>query len=78
MTMDAPERGALMLVRFVAVSLIGITIVELTLYWVVSQHYHTPMKIFPCILKSIPALLGVVCLVKSKVLAQWVSDKLDE
>jgi hypothetical protein len=29
-------------------------------------------------LKSIPALLGVVVLVKSKSLAQWVSDKLDE
>jgi hypothetical protein len=76
--MDAPERGALMLVRFVAVALIGWALVELSLYWVVSQHYNTPMKIFPCIVKSIPALLGVVCLIKSKALAQWVSDKLNE
>jgi len=67
-----------MLVRFVAAALIGWTLVELSLYWVVSQHYNTPMKIFPCVLKSIPALLGVVCLIKSKVIAQWISDKLNE
>ena len=76
--MGAPERGALMLVRFIAVALIGWTLVDFPLYWIVSQHYNTPMKIFPCILKSIPALLGVVGLIKSKAIAQWVSDKLDE
>jgi hypothetical protein len=76
--MDAPERGALMLVRFIAVALIGWTLVDFALYFVVSQHNNAPMKIFPCILKSIPALLGVAGLIKSKALAQWVSDKLDE
>jgi hypothetical protein len=75
--MDAPERGALMLVRFIAVTLIGLTLVEFALYFAVSQHNHAPMKIFPCAMKSIPALLGVVGLIKSKALAQWVSDKLD-
>jgi hypothetical protein len=75
--MDAPERGALMLVRFVAVSLIGITIIELVLYWVVSSAHHTSLEIFPCVLKSIPFLLGVVMLIKSKALAEWVSDKLE-
>jgi hypothetical protein len=78
MIMDAPERGALMLVRFVAVSLIGWTLVEFALYFAVSQHNHAPMKFFPCVVKSIPALLGIVALIKSKALAQWVSDKLDE
>ena len=67
-----------MLVRFVAVSLLGWSLVEFALYWVVSQHYNTPMKVFPCILKSIPALLGVACLIKSKALARWVADKLDQ
>jgi hypothetical protein len=76
--MEAPERGALMLVRFVAVSLIGLSLVEFALYWVVSQHYNTTMKIFPCFLKAIPALLGVAFLIKSKALARWVSDKLDQ
>src|SRR5271169_4365823 len=76
--MDAPERGALMLVRFTAVSLIGISIVEIALYWVVSQHNNTRMQIFHCVLKSIPLVLGIVALIKSKSLAQWVSDKLDD
>ena len=75
--MDASERGALMLVRFVAVALVGWTIVDFALYWAVSQHDHTPMKIFPCVLKSIPALLGIVMLVRAKAVAQWISDKLD-
>jgi hypothetical protein len=75
--MDAPERGALMLVRFVAVSLIGVTIVELVLYWVVGSAHHTPLEIFPIILKSIPFLLGVVMLIKSKSLAAWVAEKLE-
>ncbi len=66
-----------MLVRFVAVALVGWTIVDFALYWAVSQHDHTPMKIFPCVLKSIPALLGIVMLVRAKAVAQWISDKLD-
>jgi hypothetical protein len=75
--MDAPERGALMLVRFIAVALIGISVIEFALYWAVSQHNNAPMQIFPCVLKSIPFVLGVAGLIKSKALAQWVSDKLD-
>ena len=77
MTMEAPERGALMLVRFVAATLIGWTMVDLALYWVIAQHNHTRMEIFPCILKSIPAVLGIVMLIKARVLAEWISDKLD-
>ncbi len=67
-----------MLVRFIAAALLGWTVVDLSLYWVVAQHQHAALEIFPCILKSIPAVLGVVVLIKSKALAQWVSDKLDE
>jgi hypothetical protein len=76
--MDAPERGALMLVRFIAVALIGWALVDFSLYWIISQHNNTPMKIFPCVQKSIPAVLGIAGLIKSKALAQWISDKLDE
>jgi hypothetical protein len=36
------------------------------------------MEILPCILKSISAVLGIVILIKSKSIAQWISDKLDE
>jgi hypothetical protein len=76
--MDAPDRGALMLVRFTGVSLICVTLVELTLYWVIAQHNHTPVSILTCILKSIPAAVGVVMLIKAKAIAEWISNKLDE
>ena len=67
-----------MLVRFIAAALIGWTVMDFALYWAVSQHDRTPMTIFPCVLKSIPALLGIVMLVRDKAVAQWISDKLDE
>jgi hypothetical protein len=76
--MDAPDRGALMLVRFIALSLLGVTIVNLTLYWVVSEHERIEMASLPCILKSIPAVIGVILLIKARAVAGWISDKLDE
>jgi hypothetical protein len=76
--MDAPDRGALMLVRFIAVSLVGVTLVDLALYWVLAQHNHTDISIFSCGLKSIPAVIGFVLLVKARAVAGWISDKLDE
>ena len=76
--MDAPDRGALMLVRFIGISLLAVTLVNLALYWVVTQHSHTEMTIFPCLLKSIPAVIGVILLVKAKAVAEWISDKMDE
>jgi hypothetical protein len=48
------------------------------LYWVIAQHNHTGTRTFPCILKSIPAMLGIVMLIKAKAVAEWVSNKLDE
>jgi hypothetical protein len=78
MTMDAPERGALMLIRVVAVALIGWAIADIALYVVLCKHKNVPVEILPCILKSISAVLGIVILVKSKSIAEWISDKLDE
>lgn len=67
-----------MLVRFIALSLIGVSLVELVLYWVVSSAHQMPLQIFSCALKSIPAVIGILFLIKAKSLAQWISDKLDE
>jgi hypothetical protein len=75
--MDSPERGALMLVRFVAAVLIGWAIVDFVLYWVVCSHKNVPVEIFPCVVKSLPFVAGVAALIKSKSLAEWLSDKLD-
>ena len=55
-----------MLVRFIAISLLAVTLVDLALYWVVAQHNHTEMTIFPCVLKSIPAVIGLVLLLKAR------------
>jgi hypothetical protein len=76
--MEAPERGALMLVRFVAAAMMGWTVVDLALYWVLSQHDHTALGFLPCLLKSIPFVFGVVLLIKAKTVAQWISNLLDE
>lgn len=75
--METPERGALMLVRFVAVALIGWAFVDVSLYWVICSHDNKPVEVIPCLLKSLPFLLGVIMLIRAKSLAEWVSDKLD-
>jgi hypothetical protein len=75
--METPERGALMLVRFTAVALIGWSLVELALYVVISQHNSIPITFLPCLIRSLPFLAGVAMLVKARAIAQWVADKLD-
>ena len=78
--MDAPERGALMLVRFIAACAHGRRRwLDLALYWVVSAQ-HTPrrMKIFPCVLKSIPVVHRRRRFDQGQGHREWISDKLDE
>jgi hypothetical protein len=67
-----------MLVRIVAVALIGWTVVELALYWAVCRHNNVPVNTLPCVVKSLPLLAGLVVLVKARALAEWISNKLDE
>ena len=66
-----------MLVRFIAAALIGWTAVELALYYAVCSHNHTPMEFVPCAERSVPFILGAVVLIRSRSLAEWLSDKLD-
>ena len=66
-----------MLVRFVAIALIGLAVADFALYWLVCNHRNAPLEILPCAGKSLPFLVGVVMLVKSRALAEWVSEKLD-
>ncbi len=67
-----------MLVRFIAVALIGWAVAELALYGVVSSHNNQPMAVGKIIFKSLPLLAGVVVLIKQKALAEWVSDLMDD
>ncbi len=75
--MDAPERGALMLVRFFAATLVGWTLVDGSLYWVVRMHNDQPVEILTLLFKALPLLLGVVMFIKAKPVAAWISDMLD-
>ncbi|MBW8863610.1 MAG: hypothetical protein JF609_01560 [Verrucomicrobia bacterium] len=75
--MEAPQRGALMLVRFVAAALIGWAVIELSLYIVICRHKAVPVEVMQCVVKAIPLILGTVILVKDQAIAEWVSDKLD-
>jgi hypothetical protein len=75
--MEAPQRGALMLVRFVAAALIGWAVIELTLYVVICRHKAVPVEVMQCVIKAIPLIIGIVMLAKADAIAEWVSDKLD-
>ena len=66
-----------MLVRFIAIALIGWAVAELALYLAVAHHKDLPVEVVPCILKSLPMLAGVVVLIKARAIAEWVADKLD-
>jgi hypothetical protein len=77
--MDAPERGGLTLVRLIGVMLVVATILELGLYWAkcsIPEH-KVPMEVIPVLLRLIPAVLGVVVLIKARALAEWISNILD-
>lgn len=66
-----------MLVRIVAAALIGWAVVELALYFVVCSHENRPVAVGTCLVKSLPLLAGVAVLIKSKSLAEWVSNLFD-
>jgi protein-S-isoprenylcysteine O-methyltransferase Ste14 len=76
--MDAPHRGALMLVRFIAVALIGLSVIILSLSWVQSSMHHLPMRVIDFVLPSVLLVLGMVFLIKADALATWIANKLDE
>ena len=66
-----------MFVRFLACALMGWAVVEVALYLAVCHHKKLPVEIFPCVIKSIPLVIGLVMLVKARALAEWIADKLD-
>jgi hypothetical protein len=80
MIMDAPDRGALKLVWCIAASLFIIGLVEVGLYLVscLLPNPPKPVEIFSLLLKSIPVVLAIVVLIKSKAIAEWISNKMDE
>lgn len=67
-----------MLVRCLAVASIGWAMVELALYFAICRHNHDEVNVVPCLVKSLPLLAGVAMLIKSKSLAEWISNLLDD
>ena len=78
--MDAPERGALTLVRLIGVVFVFASIFELGLYWAkcANPRHPLPVEAIPCALKLIPAAIGLVILIKAKAIAEWISNILDD
>jgi hypothetical protein len=78
--MDAPEHGWLTLVRVVGVMLGVATILELGLYWAECSlpNHRVPLQLVPVLLRLIPAVAGFVVLIKSRAIADWISNILDD
>jgi hypothetical protein len=79
MEAEAPERGALTLVRLISVLLVVATILELGLYWA-ECHYAKPplpVRVGPVVGRLLPSLFGFAGLIKARAIAGWVTEKLD-
>jgi len=65
-----------MLVRFIAASLMGMSIVELALYAVEYKFRHISVNILLSTLWIVAFLVGATILIKAKAIAGWISDRL--
>ena len=65
-----------MLVRIVAIALIGFSLAYL-IPTVAEQLHAGSLAIFPCILRALPAIVGVAILIKARAVAEWLDDLLD-
>jgi len=75
--MDAPPRGALILVRFVAAGLIGLGCLDSGLYIVDCLVRHQTILPWRAMLELVPFFVGIPLLIKSRVVADWISEILD-
>ena len=66
-----------MFVRFIAACFMGLSVVELALYWAEYKFRQVPVNIFISALWVILFLAGVVILAKARDVADWISDKLE-
>jgi len=67
-----------MLVRFVAVAVIGVSLLLEGLYVADNLVHHVAVGKIHCALLAVPLILGVAMLVRAKAVAEWLSEKLDE
>lgn len=67
-----------MLVRFVAAAIIGMSLLMEGLYVADNLIHHVAIGKVHCALLTIPSVLGIVILARSRPVAEWLSEKLDE
>jgi hypothetical protein len=77
-SMDAPPRGALMLVYFAAASLISLSLLEFGLYLAECHKRQVPVGMLHASFLALLFVLGVAALVRARAIARWVDNKLDE
>jgi hypothetical protein len=77
--MDSSERGALSLVRIIAVLLVVWSLIELGLYWGQCHERNNPkpVELVPVLVRLIPAVFGFVGLIRARSLAAWVCETFD-
>ncbi len=74
--MADPERGALKLVIILAITFLGAGLISVALYFLDCSAHHIPSRPVIGALRAWPALVGVICLIKSRAIAAWLSDLL--
>jgi hypothetical protein len=74
--MESSQRGALFLVRLVAGCIIVMGLLDAGLYFTQWLHppQRAPLNILRVILDSIPIVIGILMFIKSKAIAEWLSD----
>lgn len=77
--MEAPLRGALTLVRLIGVLCLVVALLELGLYWASCSvpGHRVPLQLVPVLLRLLPAVVGLVLLIRARAIAEWISDTLD-
>jgi hypothetical protein len=87
--MESSQRGALGLVRLVAICLIVVGLLDsgmyftqyLTPYFQIHNHVASqppqPLKIYRIVLDSLPIIAGIVILIKARAVAEWLIDKIE-
>jgi len=67
-----------MLVRFVGIAIIGVSLLMAGLYVADNLVHHVAVGKVHCALLTVPLVLGIAVLVRSRAVAEWLSEKLDE
>ena len=66
-----------MLVRFTAIGLIGLSVLELGLYGGECFVHHQPVQVLHGVFLFIPFVVGVVIFARAGAIAEWISNKFD-